>query len=169
MFDGYQFNFQHSFLPPTIDSTISLYLSDSLIPVGYYKLQANFNGEIIDDFFSIEREKHLDSINIISHFQHLNKSLPTSYLRRNHIQYNFVSYISMAGTLFMSRNYEGSGRFVYRAYKNLKEIGEEYFEKEFLKKSKSFLKMMKKYLIEKNLISEMLQSDFKILDLNNNK
>ena len=169
VFDGYQFNIQHSFLPPTIDTKISLYIPENLIPVGYYKLQADFKGEVVDDFFVIETEKYLDSINIISHFQHLNKNLPTNYLRRNHIQYNFVSYISMVGTLFISKNYEGSGRFVYRAYVNLKEIGEEYFEKDFLKKSKSFLKIIKKCLIEENLISEMLQSDFKRLDLNSNK
>jgi hypothetical protein len=160
VFDGYEFNLQHSFLPSTIDTRISLYISESLIPIGYYKLQVDFNGEIVDDFFSIEKEKHIGSINIISHFQYLNKNLPISYLRRNYIQYTFVSYVSLVGTLFISKNFEGSGRFVHRAYVNLKEIGEEHFEKDFLKKAKRFLKMMKNYLVEENLISESLQLDF---------
>ncbi|MCS3529746.1 hypothetical protein [Chryseobacterium sp. JUb7] len=158
VFDGYEFNIQHSFLSPTIDTRISLYTSESLIPIGYYKLQVNFDGEIVDDFFVIEREKH--SINIINHIQYLNKNLPNSYLRRNHIQYTFVSYISLVGTLFISKNYEGSGRFIHRAHINLTEVGEENFEKDFLKKAKNFLKMMMNYLIEENLISEILQSDF---------
>jgi hypothetical protein len=169
VFDGHEFNIQHSFFPSTIDTKVSLYLSDSLIPVGYYKLQADFNGEIVDDFFVIEREKHLDSINIISHFQYLNKNLPVGYLRRNNIQYNFVSYLSLVGTLFISKDFEGSGRFIFRAYVNLEDIGEEHFEKDYLKKSKKFLKIMRKYLVEEKLISEKLQSDLERFNVNNNK
>lgn len=98
-----------------------------------------------------------------SYFRDINDSLPSNYLKRNHIQYPFVSYLSLAGTLFMSKKYESSGRFVLRAYVNLEETGEAYFEKDFLKKSKKFLKMLKNYYIEKQLISPELKADFETL------
>ncbi|WP_295213543.1 hypothetical protein [uncultured Chryseobacterium sp.] len=148
VFDGHRFNIHHSFLPPTVDTRIDLYTENSLVPVGYYTLQTDFDGEIVDDFFVIEGEKY--SIHMASHFQYINESLPVGYLRRNTIQYPFVSYLSLAGTLFMSKKFEASGRFVLRAYVNLRETGEEHFEKEFLKKSKRFLKMMKNYYLENN-------------------
>ncbi len=160
VFDVHRFNIRHSFFPSTIDTKISLYTENSLVPVGYYTLQVDFNGEIIDDFFVIEKEKYVDSINIVSHFQYLNESLPVGYLRRNMPQYPYVSYLSLAGTLFMSKKFEASGCFVLRAYINLEETGEEYFEKDFLKKSKRFLKMLKNYYIEKQLISLKLKADF---------
>lgn len=161
VFDGHRFNIQHSFFPPTVDTKISLYTENSLVPVGYYIAEADFNGEIVDDFFVIEGEKY--AINMASYFRDINDSLPSSYLKRNHIQYPFVSYLSLAGTLFMSKKYESSGRFVLRAYVNLEETGEAYFEKDFLKKSKRFLKMLKNYYIEKQLISPELKADFENL------
>ncbi|GEN77570.1 hypothetical protein [Chryseobacterium hagamense] len=160
IFDGHRFNIRHSFLPPTVDTKISLYTENALVPVGYYILETDYNGEIVDDFFVIEKEKYVDSINMASHFQHINESLPAGYLKRNHIQYPLVSYLSLAGTLFMSKKYESSGRFVLRAYVNLEETGEAYFEQDFLKKTKRFLKMMKNYYIEKQLISPELKADF---------
>ncbi len=160
VFDGHRFNIRHSFLPPTVDTKISLYPENSLVPVGYYTLQVDFNGEIVDDFFVIEKEKYMESINMVSHFQYLNESLPVGYLRRNISQYPYVSYLSLAGTLFMSKKFEASGRFVLRAYVNLEETGEACFEKDFLKKSKKFLKMLKNYYIEKQLISPKLKADF---------
>lgn len=163
VFDGHRFNIRHSFLPPTVDTKISLYTENTLVPVGYYILEADYNGEIVDDFFVIEKEKYVDSINMVSHFQHINESLPVSYLKRNHIQYPFVSYLSLAGTLFMSKNFEASGRFVLRAYVNLEETGEEHFEEQFLKKSRWFLKMIKNYYIEEELISPELKADFERL------
>lgn len=162
VFDGHRFNnIQHSFFPPTIDTKISLYTENALVPVGYYILEADYNGEIVDDFFVIEGEKY--SIHMASHFKHVNESLPTGYLKRNTLQYPYVSYLSLAGTLFMSKKFEASGRFVLRAYVYLKEVGEGHFEKEFLKRSKRFLKMMKNYYIEKLLISPELQADFESL------
>ncbi|KAA0127800.1 hypothetical protein FY557_11635 [Chryseobacterium sp. SN22] len=161
VFDGHRFNIQHSFFLPTVDTKISLYTENSMVPVGYYILETDYNGEIVDDFFVIEVEKY--SIHIASHFRHINESLPVSYLRRNTIQYPFVSYLSLAGTLFMSKKFEASGRFVLRACVNLRETGEEHFEKEFLKKSKRFLKMMKNYYLEKQLISSKLKTDFESL------
>ncbi|KPH12815.1 hypothetical protein [Chryseobacterium sp. ERMR1:04] len=157
IFDGYTFGIQHHFFDCNINTRISLYLNNEieighLIPIGYYILEANFEGEIVDDYFVMERTKYLDDINIVSHFQHLNKNIPLEYFKRNHIQYQFVSYLSLSGTLFVSGQYEMAGRFVFRAYVNLHETGSENFEKEFLKKSKNFLKMMKNYLKEKNLI-----------------
>lgn len=163
VFDGHRFNIRHSFLPSTVDTKISLYTENALVPIGYYTLQVDFNGEIVDDFFVIEKEKYVDSINIVSHFQHLNESLPKGYLRRNTLQYPYISYLSLAGTLFMSKKFEASGRFVLRAYVNLNETGEERFEKEFLKRSKRFLKMMKNYYLEKQLISPELKDDFESL------
>lgn len=172
-FGGHQFNIHHHFCTSTIDTKIIFYDSSDVEagywdPVGYYVLEADFKGEITDDYFVIEKEKQIDGIDIIKQFSYLFADLPTDYLKRNHLQYNFVSYLSLVGTLFTSKNYEGSGRFIHRAYFNLKETGEEHFEKEFLKKSKSFLKMMKKYLINENIISEKLQSDLLKLDQNNN-
>ncbi|MGE4513219.1 MAG: hypothetical protein AB7E26_05305 [Chryseobacterium sp.] len=54
VFDGYEFKILHSFFPPTIDTKISLYINESVLPIGYYKLQTNLKGETIDDFFFLE-------------------------------------------------------------------------------------------------------------------
>jgi hypothetical protein len=76
---------------------------------------------------------------LLNSFSYLFADLPTDYLKRNHLQYNFVSYLSLVGTLFTSKNYEGSGRFIHRAYFNLKETGEEHFlKRNFSKNQKVF-------------------------------
>ena len=73
----------------------------------------------------------------------MNEKLPIEYLRRNHIQYEYVAYISLIGTLFMSKQFEGSGMFVMRAYTYLETTDNTILDKDYLKESKRFLKMMK--------------------------
>ncbi len=130
---------------------------DNLEPIGYYKLEADFNGVVLDDWFVIEQEKYLKDIGIISHFQVINKHLPIEYLKRNHIQYEFVSYLSMAGTLFVSKQFEGAGIFIERAYSNLVTVGDSVFETEYLKSARFFLKIMSRYLVEQNLVTDGLK------------
>ena len=132
---------------------------DNLEPIGYYELETNLNGEVLDDWFVIEKEKYLKDIGIMSHFKSINQKLPLEYLKRNHIQYEFVTYISLVGTLFISKQFEGSGRFIQRAYTYLEKTDNSQLDKEFLKESKSFIKMMKSYLLTNNLITDNLKQE----------
>ena len=89
----------------------------------------------------------------------MNQKLPAEYLRRNHIQYEFVAYISLVGTLFISKQFEGAGLFVKRAYSYLETISDTKLDKDYLKRSKRFLKLMSKYLVTNNLVSESLKQE----------
>jgi len=132
---------------------------DNMEPIGYYELDTDLNGEIVDDWFVIEKEKYLKDIGIATQFQILNKKLPTEYLRRNHIQYEFVAYISLIGTLFLSKQFQGAGRFIQRAYTYLDNTDNSLIENDYLKESKRFLKMMKSYLVTNNLVTDDLKND----------
>lgn len=129
---------------------------DNLEPIGYFEFETDFNGNFIDDWFVIEKEKYSKDIDIISYFQIMNKKLPIEYLRRNHSQYEFVTYVSLIGTLFMSKEFEGTGRFVQRAYTYL-ETKIDLIDKDYLKECKMFLKMIKVYLLKNELVSEKLK------------
>ena len=147
-----------------IRTRIGLYVENQnwlgdLEPIGYYELETNLNGEVVDDWFVIEKEKYLKDIGIISHFQSMNEKLPIEYLRRNHIQYEFVSYISMVGTLFVGKQFEGAGRFVIRAYDNLETVDCAKFDKDYLKRAKNFLKMIGSYLVTNNLVTDSLKNE----------
>ena len=155
-----QYNVEKKHQGAIIRTRIGLYVEDldqiwidRLEPIGYYELETSFDGEILDDYFVIEKQKYIKDIDVIGHFQNMNKYLPLQYLKRNHIQYPYVSYISLAGTLFISKKFDNAGVFIDRAYEALKEIGDEKVDAKFLKHSKSFLKMLSKYLIERNLVS----------------
>jgi len=109
-------------------------------------------------------------MDIIQLIQDLNKSLPLEYLRRNHIQYEFVVYISLVETLFISKNFTSSGAFVNRAYSFLDSIENNLLDKEYLNQSKSFLRIINQYLLENCVIeSEHILSELKKnLELNKN-
>ncbi|OQP59059.1 hypothetical protein [Niastella populi] len=166
IFERFEYQIDRRIGSAIIRTRIGLYLDDrdnvwldNIEPIGYYELETDFNGEILDDWFVIEKEKYVSDIEIISHFQSMNQKLPPEYLRRNHIQYEFVAYISLVGTLFISKQFEGAGRFVKRAYSYLETISDNKFDKDYLKSSKRFLKLMSKYLVTNNLISESLKQE----------
>lgn len=172
LFDGYQYLIEQRYSEPIIRARIGLYVEndiylENLEPIGYYDLEMDLDGEIVDDSLMIEREKYLKDIGIISYFQEMNKKMPPQYLRRNHFQYEFVCYISLIGTLFTSKKFEGAGVFIHRAkiYLETKEHG--LLDKDYLKESGYFLKVVTHYLIENNLITEELKQ--KLAENTNNK
>lgn len=162
VFEGYQYLIEQRYQEPIIRARISLCVENeiylkNLESIGYYDLEMNFDGEIVDDWFVIEKEKYLKDIGIISYFQEMNKKMSPQYLRRNHSEYKFVSYISLIGTLFMSKEFEGAGVFINRANTYLKDAENVLPDKDYLKECQYFLKIMSDYLIENNLISEELK------------
>jgi hypothetical protein len=164
VFDGFEYQVDRRHGGSIITTRIGLYVEnqnwlDNLEPIGYYERETNLNGEVDDDWFVIEKEKYLKDIGIISHFQSMNKKLPIEYLKRNHIQYEFVSYISIIGTLFVSKQFEGAGRFIMRAYSNLKTVDCAKFDKDYLMGAKKFLEMISSYLVTNNLVTDNLKKE----------
>ena len=164
VFDRFEYHINRRHGGSIIRTRIGLYVEcqnwlDNLEPIGYYELETNLNGEVVDDWFVIEKEKYLKDVGIISHFQSMNEKLPIEYLKRNHIQYEFVSYISMVGTLFVSKQFEGAGRFIVRAYRNLETVDSAKFYKDYLKEAKKFLKMISSYLVTNNLVTDSLKKE----------
>ncbi|WP_313003775.1 hypothetical protein [Chryseobacterium gleum] len=168
VFEGYQYLIEQQYREPIIRARISLCVQNeiylnNLEPIGYYDLEMDFDGEIVDDWFVVEKEKYLKDIGIISYFQGMNKKMPSHYLKGNHGEYEFVSYISLVGTLFISKDFEGAGVFVDKANTYLKDYS--LPDKDYLKECRYFLKIMSRYLIENNLVSEELKQkleDYKI-------
>lgn len=163
-FDGYEYRIEKPHEGSTISTSIGLYVEnpiwrDGLERIGYYALDANLKGEILDDWYVIEKEKYVKDIGIISHFHYLNKKLPIAYLKRNHIQYEFVSYIAMVGTLFASKQFESAGQFIIRANLNLETVGHIQFDKTYLKNAVRFLKLISAYLVENNLVTDHLKQE----------
>jgi len=149
-----------------IKTRIGLYVEDknqiwldNIEPIGYYELDTELNGEIVDDWFVIEKEKYPKDIGIADKIQILNKKLPIEYLRRNHIQYEFVAYISLIGTLFISKQFQSAGRFIQRAYAYLDNTDNSLIEYDYLEESKRFLNMMKSYLVTNNLVTDDLKNE----------
>jgi hypothetical protein len=166
VFDRFAYQIERRSESPTIRTKIGLYVEDPakvwidhMEPIGYYELETDLDGQILDDWFVIEKGKYIKDIGIISHFQLINAKLPSAYLRRNHIQYEFVSYISLVGTLFVSKQFEGAGRFVQRAYMYLSGMDNNQLDAEYLRACKRFMKIMKDYLLENNLLSEDLRKE----------
>lgn len=170
IFERFEYHIDRRNNSPIIRTRIRLYIEnkdnvwlESIEPIGYYDFDTDLNGEVLDDWLIIDEEKHVKEINIISHFQNMNQFLPGNYLKRNHIQYEFVAYISLVGTLFISKQFEGAGRFVKRAYTYLDTTDNNKLDKDYLKSSKRFLKLMRKYLIANNLITEGLKQELSII------
>lgn len=164
IFDRFEYQIDRRLGGSIIRTRIGLYVEsenwlDNLESIGYYELDTNLNGEVVDDWFVIEKEKYLKDIGIISHFQNMNEKLPIEYLKRNHIQYEFVSYISMVGALFVSKQFEGAGRFIQRAYSNLEKLDSKNFDQEYLKEAKRFLKMISHYITTNNLVTDNLKNE----------
>ena len=164
IFDGFVYFFDRQTGASIIRTKIGLYVEnqdwiENLEEIGYYELETDLKGGILDDWFVIEKEKYLKDIGIFSTFQRMNEQLPIEYLKRNHIQYQFVSYLSMVGTLFISKHFEGAGRFILRAYKNLEIVDSTKFDKEYLIQAKTFLKTMSCYLTANNLVTDNLKQE----------
>ena len=152
LFDGFKYQIDRRHGGSIIRTRIGLYVEslnwlEKIQQIGFYELETDLSGEILDDWFIIEEEKFLKDIGIISHFKTMNNNLPVEYLRRNHPQYEFVTYISLIGTLFMSKKFEGSGRFILRAYTYLEEKID-LVDKNYLKSCKGFLEIIKEYLLK---------------------
>lgn len=163
-FDGFEYRIDRRHGGSIIRTRIGLYVErqnwlDNIEPIGYYELETNLNGDVVDDWFVIEKEKYLKDIGLIAHFQSMNQKLPIEYLRRNHIQYEFVSFISMVGTLFVSKQFEGTGRFIMRAYAYLETTDNDKLDKDYLMETKTFLKMMSNYLVKNNLVTTNLKQE----------
>lgn len=167
VFDGFNLVTQTERFPATIKTRIGIYVKDpqdiwlwGLIPVAHYELHTTIDGEVMDDFFTVDHEKYVDDISIKYCFQEMNELLPTDYLKRNHLQYNFVSYVSLTGTLFLSRKFNSAAVFILRARQELEDIGPSKFDPDFLKAASHFLHRMKCYLIRNELIDEATKSRF---------
>ncbi|WP_281636047.1 hypothetical protein [Flavobacterium marginilacus] len=89
---------------------------------------------------------------IITKFNESQKVLPIEYLKRNHIQYEYVSYQSFIFSLFIGEVYRSSAQFIFRAFEALDRTGEENFDPIFIKKSKSFIRKVAQTLIDENLV-----------------
>jgi hypothetical protein len=166
IFHSHTYVIDRKYSASIIRTRIGLYINDEdnlwvegHEPIGYYELDTDFNGEVIDDWMVIEKEKYITDIDIIGFFQTMNKKMPLQYLRRNHVQYEFVTYISFIGTLFMSKEFEGAGRFIQRACTYLEKTDNALLDKDYLRESKRFLKIMKDHLWENNLVSDDLKED----------
>lgn len=90
IFDGFEYRINRRHGDAIIRTRIGFYIEnknwlDDMQPIGYYELETNLSGEVLDDYFVIEKEKYIDDIGIISHFQSINKNLPAEYMKRNHI------------------------------------------------------------------------------------
>lgn len=93
---------------------------------------------------------------ILSQFRQMQATMPNDYLKRNHIQYEYVSYISLVFSLFISEVYEGSGRFILRAKQSYNQIGKDKFSDEYIAKSDSFLTLVADILINEKMVSAQL-------------
>ena len=89
---------------------------------------------------------------IITKFNASQKVLPLEYLKRNHIQYEYVSYLSFIFSLFIGEVYRGSAQFILRSSEVLDRIGEEKFDPIFIEKSKLFIRKVSQTLIDENLV-----------------
>jgi hypothetical protein len=69
----------------------------------------------------------------------LNKKLPREYLRRNHKHYEYTTYISFIGTLFLCRDFEATNGFIDRATKYLQNIDNSSIDPDYLTVSKKFI------------------------------
>ena len=112
-FDRFEYHVCRRNLVPVIRVKIRLAVKDSTI--GYYELETSFDGNFLDDFLVIEKQKYIKDISLVSYFQSMDIVLPLEYLRRNHIQYEYVAYISLIGTLFISKQFQSAGRCIQRA------------------------------------------------------
>lgn len=91
---------------------------------------------------------------IISQVRQIKEAMPDGYLKRNHLQYPFVSYVSLAATLYLANNFLGAGLFVGRAYVSLTDLGPEKFDAKFLNHSLIFLDFLKKDLLKNNRLTD---------------
>ncbi len=153
-FEGFRYLIDRSHQPAVIRTRIGLYGphgTESFPPIGYYELETDFEGNILDDFFVMEKERYVDDLAIISHFQDMNQNLLPRYLKRNAIQYEYVTYVSLVGTLFVSKQFAATYRFIERAFVYLDAKDPTQIDEVYLRKSRYFLEMVQDYLLQNGL------------------
>src|SRR5690606_11852875 len=162
-FDGYEYYIERRRSGPIIRTRIGLYVKsqdiDDIEPIGYCELETNLNGGWLDDWFVIEKEKYVNDIAMIAHIQDMNAKLPIEYLNRNHVHHEFVSYISMVGTLFVSKHFEGARQFIMKTYRHIETDDDEKFDKDYLWDAKTLLKMKSRHLVTNKLVTDHLKKE----------
>src|SRR5690606_13549770 len=162
-FDGYEYDIERRRSGTIIRTRIGLYVKsqdiDDIEPIGYCELETNLNGDWLDDWFVIEKEKYVYDIGMIAHIQNMNAKLPIEYLNRSHVHYEFVSYLSMVGTLFVSKQFESAGQSIMSAYRHIETVDAAKFDKDHLWEAKSFLKMIGRYLATNDLVTDHLKKE----------
>ncbi|MDJ1496057.1 hypothetical protein QNI19_24185 [Cytophagaceae bacterium DM2B3-1] len=167
-FDQHDFVFNHYFWQRLVIRTrIGIYVNDTakvwarnLKPIGYYEMETDEQGQTIDDWFVIEKEKE-DELNIISQIRSLNTLLPEGALKRNKIYYEYVTYVHHVVAFFQSQQYDATAQGIRRAFVYLKDNPKLFSETPYFKRSKYLLKMILHHLIEKNLLTEITLGELK--------
>lgn len=160
-FDRQELVFEHYLQQsPLIHTRIGLYIPDptgswvrSLEPVGFYILETNEAGEVMDDWINITQNKDAD-IDMAYHLQALNALLPKDGLSRDSIYYEYITQVHHAVSLYQSKLYAETAlsilsAFAYREKQPQKVTGIPYF-----KSSKRLLKMLANQMQEKALLPE---------------
>ncbi|GAB2843100.1 hypothetical protein GCM10027043_52770 [Ferruginibacter profundus] len=83
---------------------------------------------------------------VISSLTDLNQKMPHEYLRRNHVQYEYVCYVSLIGTLFLSGDFVAVATFIKRANIYLTEIDNSLLDSNYLEASKRFITVISDYI-----------------------
>jgi hypothetical protein len=144
---------------PLIIVQIGLYIKDikdiylrNIEPIGYYQLHVNGDGEIIDDVFTIDKEKNYD-VNAVSFLREINEILPETDLRRNHINYEYISYVHHFFCLYQSKKFDAAAIFAKRAFEFLSKT-DSNLESDYNRKSSKTIKRIVNYLYEDGLLSD---------------
>lgn len=164
--------FEHYFYnTPFVKTRIGLYKNEeneiyvrNLEPIGYYELDTDLEGESFDDWLIIDEEKN-NQMEIVYDLKGLNKVLPDKYLRRNSIYYEYISYIAHVATLYQARDLRACQFFMKRAFEfsAKTEVKDDF--KEYIKKSKKYIKRIASYLYECELLEEDLIVKFEELEI----
>ncbi|GGI11679.1 hypothetical protein GCM10007380_09050 [Gottfriedia solisilvae] len=86
------------------------------------------------------------------------------YLRRNSTYYTFISYINNSIGCYISDNFDGTSRFICRAYKEFRLLED---RNEIKDENIEYFSLCKKYLItiSENLIQKQFVSEFENKEL----
>ena len=133
---------------------------NSLKPIGKYLSYFDLNGELIDEFITINAKNNFD---INYWIEILNKIIPKRYFKRNIPEYELVTYINHSIFLFQGGNFYGVLIFIKRSLdyleisKNKELINSEYLEKVYL-----YLHSLFNYLKTNNLVDDIKMEKYNI-------
>jgi len=168
VFDGFKYQIEKRHYHSAIRTRIGLYKKDEtnvwlddLVPIGYFELETDFEGDVLDSWFEIENNDNAQGLDIIPYVKSLNKKLPIEYLSDNHAHYSLVTYISLIGNLFISNEFQSAWFFIQKSYQYLSTTNNATIDNAYLKECRKFLKTIKLYLLAQNLVT-----DNPIIDLN---